>query len=274
MECIVNIAAYKFLFLDDLPRRHAELLPVCQRLSLKGTILLSPEGINLFLAGNRGAIDDFLSILRSDPALADLEVKESYSDYQPFGRMLVKIKREIIAFGVEGIDPREQTSRRVSALTLRQWLDEGRPVTLLDVRNDMEVGVGTFRNAVAIGVDDFRDFPRAASALPPEMKEQVVVTFCTGGIRCEKAGPELENQGFNDVYQLDGGILKYFEECGGAHFEGECFVFDQRVALDPDLCETETTQCYACQAIITPDERSQPEYVAGVSCPRCVTYAR
>ncbi len=268
-DTIVNIAVYKFIPLDNLPSRRDTLLALCQRLALKGTILLTPEGINLFLAGGRSEIDEFLAVLRCESALADLEVKESYSHYQPFSRMLVKIKKEIIAFGVEGIDPIQKTSPRVSAVELKQWLDEGRPVTMLDVRNDMEFEVGTFENAIAIGVDDFRDFPVAVSELPEEMKDQVIVTFCTGGVRCEKAGPQMESQGFNHVYQLDGGILKYFEDCGGDHYDGECFVFDKRVAIDSDLHETDTAQCYVCQAILKPEDCQLPEYVAGVSCPQC-----
>ncbi len=269
MDAVVNIAAYKFCYLDELPGRRDKLLALCQQLALKGTILLTPEGINLFLAGGRDAIDAFLAELQGEPALAELEVKESLSTYQPFSRLLVKIKKEIIAFGVEGIDPLRETSPRVSALELKQWLDEDKPVTLLDVRNDMEVEVGTFENAIAIGIDDFRDFPAAVSKLPDEMKDQVIVTFCTGGVRCEKAGPQMESQGFNHVYQLDGGILQYFEECAGEHYDGECFVFDKRVALDSSLCETDTAQCYACQAILTPEECLSPEYVCGESCPHC-----
>ncbi len=269
MDTIVNIAVYKFVPLDDLTNRRDTLLALCQRLLLKGTILLTPEGINFFLAGSRESIDEYLKELRSEPALADLEVKESYSHYQPFSRMLVKIKKEIIAFGVAGIDPLVKTSPRVSAVELKQWLDEGRPVTMLDVRNDMEFKVGTFENAIAIGVDDFRDFPVAVSELPERMKNEVIVTFCTGGVRCEKAGPQMESQGFNHVYQLDGGILKYFEDCGGAHYDGECFVFDKRVALNSELNETDTAQCYVCQAILTLEDCALPEYVAGVSCPTC-----
>jgi UPF0176 protein len=154
---------------------------------------------------------------------------------RPFRRMRVKIKREIIAFGVAGIAPGCYTSPRLSARELKQWLDEGRPVTLLDTRNNFEVQTGSFRNALPIGIDDFRDFPAAVYQLPDELKQQPVVTFCTGGIRCEKAAPYLERAGFENVYQLDGGILKYFEECGAAHFEGKCFVFDERVALDASL---------------------------------------
>ncbi len=266
---VVNIAAYLFVKLDRLPERREELRHLCRQLQIKGTILLSPEGINLFLAGTRHSIDEFLKQLRSDPLLESLEVKESFSQTMPFSRMLVKLKKEIIAFGVEGIEPQRYSSKRLSAQELKKWLDEGRPVTLLDTRNDYEVKLGTFENAHLIGVDHFRDFPEAVRQLPEEMKNHPIVTFCTGGIRCEKAGPFMEMAGFEDVYQLEGGILKYFEECGDSHYKGDCFVFDYRVAVDAALNETEATQCYACQIPLTVQEQQSEKYVIGVSCPYC-----
>ena len=265
----VNIAAYLFTTLDKLPERRETLRSGCKKLGLKGTILLSPEGINLFMAGRREAIDQFLEGLRRDPLLAGLEVKESLSDHQPFRRLLVKLKKEIIAFGVEGIDPRSAPSRKLPPVELKKWLDEGRPVTLLDTRNDYEVALGTFTQARPIGIDHFRDFPAAVAALPEELKQQPIVMFCTGGIRCEKAGPYMEQVGFREIYQLEGGILKYFEECGGDHYQGECFVFDQRVALDPGLAETQTTQCFACQHPLTVADQQNQRYVRGKSCPYC-----
>src|SRR5690606_19919466 len=182
---------------------------------------------------------------------AELEVKESWSDEQPFSRMLVRLKREIIAFGVAGIEPGKRTSPKLSADELKAWLDQGRDVTLLDVRNDYEVRVGTFENALPIGVDHFRDFPAAVDALPADLKSKPLVMFCTGGIRCEKAGPLMQGRGFEQVYQLDGGILKYFETCGAAHYDGDCFVFDGRVAVDPQLQPSGAAQCLACQAVLT-----------------------
>ena len=271
MTQIVNIAAYKFATLDRLPERRIELKAICVDAELKGTILLSPEGINMFVAGSRTSIDRLLQHVRAEPLFADLEVKESYSDQQPFNRMLVRLKNEIIAFGVDGIDPREKTSPRVSAGQLKQWLDEGREVTLLDVRNDYEVQIGTFADALPVGVDHFRDFPAAIKALPDDMKKKTVVTFCTGGIRCEKAGPLMEREGFSDVYQLDGGILKYFEEIGGEHYNGDCFVFDQRVALDPKLRETDVEQCFACLSPLSPVDQQSEHYRVGHSCPHCFT---
>ena len=269
MSAIVNIAAYHFADLENLVELRSDLRGFCDARSLRGTILLAPEGINMFVAGSREGIEELLARVREIPGLAELEAKMSFSREQPFNRMFVKIKREIIAFGVEGIEPAKYTSPRVTAQELKRWLDEGRHVTLLDTRNNFELEAGTFSNAVAIGVEDFRDFPRAVDRLPEEMKQQTIVTFCTGGIRCEKAAPYMERQGFNDVYQLDGGILKYLEECGSEHYEGECFVFDKRVAVDADLQESDLRQCFVCRAILSLSELASKQYVEGVSCPRC-----
>ena len=210
-----------------------------------------------------------MALLRAIPGLEALTPKVSESREQPFSRMLVKIKKEIIAFGVEGIDPARDPAPRVSARELKKWLDAGQPVTLLDTRNDYEVSLGTFRDAVSIGIDHFRDFPAATAKLPDDIHQHPIVTFCTGGIRCEKAAPFMIQQGFKQVFQLDGGILKYFEECGNDHFDGECFVFDKRVGLAGDLDESGHGLCYACQNLLTPEEASDPRTVEGVSCPHC-----
>ena len=269
MHPIVNIAAYRFLPLSDVRPLRARLLRQCKDWELKGTILLSPEGINLFVAGTRENIDHLLAQLRSLPGLETLEVKVSETDHQPFRRMLVRIKKEIIAFGVEGIDPARRTSPKLAPRELKRWLDEGRPITLLDTRNDYEVKLGTFRNALRIGIDQFREFPQAVGKLAPELKQRPIVMFCTGGIRCEKAGPFMEREGFEQVFQLDGGILKYFEECGGAHYDGECFVFDGRVGVDASLQETDSSQCFNCQSPLTQADQQHEHYVAGQSCPYC-----
>ncbi|MGZ0170274.1 MAG: sulfurtransferase [Planctomycetales bacterium] len=266
---VVNIAAYKFVELDHLSERREQIRELARTLDLKGTVLLSEEGINLFIAGSRSAIDQFLAELGADSRLSDLPLKESLSERQPFTRMLVKIKNEIISFGVDGIDPRQRTSPKLPPEQLKQWLDEGRPVHLLDTRNDYEVEVGTFSNAHVLGIDHFREFPAAIESLPVEMKEEPVVMFCTGGIRCEKAGPLMQERGFKNVFQLDGGILKYFEECGGDHYDGDCFVFDQRVAVDPQLRETAVEQCFACQMPLTVKDQGLPTYEPGVSCRHC-----
>ncbi len=238
MAEFVNISTYRFTPFDDLPALRTRVHTAAAAARLRGTVLLAPEGINVFVAGTRAGIDAFVAELRTLPGLADLAPKESLSTAQPFGRLLVKIKKEIIAFGVDGIDPARHPAPKVSARTLKQWLDAGRAVTLLDTRNAYEIAHGTFRGALDPQLRRFRDFPAAVRALPEALKAQPVVTFCTGGIRCEKAAPLLLREGFRDVFQLDGGILKYFEDCGGAHYDGTCFVFDERVGVDPALRET------------------------------------
>ena len=266
---ILNIAAYKFAELRNLEVLREELRSECRKAGLKGSILLSPEGINLFIAGEPSAVEWLLGRLRAIPGLEHLEEKRSESNDQPFNRMLVKIKKEIIAFGVEGINPARYSSPRLAPKVLRRWLDEGRPFTLLDTRNDYEIKLGTFAGARTLGIDHFKQFPEAVRHLPAEIKETPVVSFCTGGIRCEKAAPLLEQEGFQNVFQLEGGILKYFEECGGAHYEGECFVFDKRVGVDPALQETGSQLCFACQEPLKPEELLDPRYVYEVSCPSC-----
>lgn len=266
---ITNISTYKFAPMTGLKELRERLLRLCKSLDLKGTILLSTEGVNLFIAGPGEAVDTLVAELRALPGLEDLTPKVSLSDEQPFRRMLVRIKKEIIAFGVDGIDPARYTSPRLPPKELKKWLDEGREVLLFDTRNDYEVKMGTFKGAVPAQVDHFRDFPAAVAKLPEEWKKKPIVTFCTGGIRCEKAAPFMEREGFEQIWQLDGGILKYFEECGPAHYDGECFVFDQRVGVDPALEETPSAQCFACQTPLTAEEQADPRYVAHVSCPYC-----
>ena len=266
---VLNVAAYKFTPLSKLAERREPLRSLCRELELKGTILLSPEGINLVVAGGGASIETLLGTLEQDPEIGKLQVKKSWSDYQPFNRMLVRLKKEIIAFGIEGIDPGKAPSPKLSPAELKAWLDAGRPCTLLDVRNEYEVRLGTFHSAVTLPINHFRNFPESVQELPAECKEQPVVMFCTGGIRCEKAGPYLEREGFEEIYQLEGGILKYFEDCGQQHYEGECFVFDKRTAVDANLQETATTLCYACQNPLNLEEQSSPHYVPGESCPYC-----
>lgn len=269
MPRVTNIAAYQFAELTDLRAKRESLLRLCRELSLKGSILLSPEGINLFVSGERSSLEGLLHALRQWPGLESLTAKFSESEDQPFRRMLVRLKKEIIAFGVEGIQPGRKTSPKLSPKALKQWLDEGRPVTLLDTRNDYEVKLGTFKGAKPIGVRHFRDFPEAVRQLPESMKQEPIVMFCTGGIRCEKAGPFMEREGFSNLFQLEGGILKYFEECGGAHYEGECFVFDQRVGVDASLAETDSTQCFHCLTPLTAQDQAHPHYDPPRSCPYC-----
>jgi UPF0176 protein len=270
----VNIAAYKFITFDDTVEKRPQFRELCEQLDLKGTILLSPEGINLFLAGLRESIDSFLAWLRSDARFADIEVKESYSDRQPFTKMLVKLKREIITMKNPLIKPEEGRAPAVDAKTLKRWLDQGhddagKPVVMLDTRNAFEVDVGTFNNTIDYRIEKFSEFPEVVAQRRDELAGKTVVTFCTGGIRCEKAAIHMQNVGIASVYQLEGGILKYFEEVGGDHYTGDCFVFDYRTALNPKLEATETKQCFACRAVVTPREQLSPYYIPGESCPHC-----
>ncbi|MBC7489495.1 MAG: sulfurtransferase [Glaciimonas sp.] len=270
----VNIAAYKFITFDDTADKRAVFLTTCTHLNLKGTIVLSPEGINLFLAGFREEIDQFLTWLRGDTRFSDLEVKESYSENQPFTRMLVKLKAEIITMKYPLIKPELGRAPSVTPRTLKRWLDQGHddnghPVIMLDTRNSFEVDIGTFSNTVNYRINKFSEFPEVISAHKDTLIDKTIVTFCTGGIRCEKAAIHMQEIGFNNVYQLDGGILKYFEECGGAQYNGDCFVFDYRTALNPQLQETAAVQCFVCRTVVTPKEQLSPEYIVGKFCPHC-----
>ena len=270
----VNIAAYKFITFDDTEEMRPQFQALCQELNLKGTILLTPEGINMFLSGLPADIEHYLAWLRKDPRFADIEVKYSYSEEQSHKRMLVKIKNEIITMRMPLIKPELGRAPSVEAATLKRWLDQGhddngKPVVMVDTRNDFEVDVGTFDNTVDYRIRKFTEFPEVIAAHKDDFAGKTVVTFCTGGIRCEKAAIHMQNIGYDNVYQLEGGILKYFEEVGGAHYTGDCFVFDYRTALNPKLEPSETVQCFACRAVVTPRQQLSPQYVVGVSCPHC-----
>jgi UPF0176 protein len=275
----INIAAYKFVTFNDTVERRADFQAICHDLDLKGTILLTPEGINLFLAGTRNNIDNFLDWLRKDARFADIEVKESLSNEQPFNRMLVKLKKEIITMRHPLIQPELGRAPVVKAADLKRWLDQGhddagKPVVMVDTRNAFEVDVGTFENTIDYRIHKFSEFPEVIARHKPELDGKTVVTFCTGGIRCEKAAIHMQNIGYDSVYQLEGGILKYFEEVGGAHYQGDCFVFDHRTALNPELEATPTVQCFACRAVVTAREQISPLYKMGVSCPHCAQQAQ
>lgn len=237
---ILNIAAYKFVHLDETVSLRERLLARANELSLKGSILLAPEGINLFLAGEKDAIEAYLLFLRSDARFADLTAKESWSETQPFTRMLVRLKNEIIRMNHPAIQPDRGRAPAVDAHTLKRWLDQGhddngRPVVTLDTRNGFEVAHGTFENAIEWDLAKFSEFPAAVQAHRDELEGKTIVSFCTGGIRCEKAAIYMRELGLEHTFQLDGGILKYFEVVGAAHYKGTCFVFDQRRTLDPKL---------------------------------------
>ncbi|WP_133650658.1 sulfurtransferase [Paraburkholderia flava] len=275
---IVNLAAYYFVTLDATAEWRPLVAERCASLGLRGTILLAPEGINLFVAGEPDNAHAFIDYLRHDPLFegkfATLQFKESLSDKQPFRRMLVKLKREIITMKKPAIRPELGRAPAVDAPTLKAWLDRGhddagRPVVMLDTRNAFEVDVGTFDNALDYRITKFSEFPAVIDAHREDLEGKTVVSFCTGGIRCEKAAIHMKEVGIENVYQLEGGILKYFEEVGGAHYHGECFVFDYRTALNPQLEPTATVQCFGCRAVVSPAGQQSPLYVPGKTCPAC-----
>ena len=240
MTLVLNISAYKFVPLPDADALRDSLLARATALQLKGTILLAEEGINLFLAGPAPAVQNFVTQLQQDPRLADLAPKESWSATQPFKKMLVKVKREIIRMDHPTIRPADGRAPAVTAATLSRWLDAGvddagRPVVLLDTRNGFEVDEGTFEGAIDWRLDKFSDFPQVLLAHRAELQDKTVVSFCTGGIRCEKAAIFMREHDLPNTFQLEGGILKYFEETGGAHYRGNCFVFDERRTVDTRL---------------------------------------
>lgn len=269
-DSIVNIAGYRFVDLPDRDELRTPMINACKATSLRGTILLAHEGINFFLAGTQQGVDDFLVFLDSDVRFLDIPLKVSHTDYQPFNRMNVRLKKEIISIGMDEVQPAVFTGDSIAPKDFKQWLDDGKTVTILDTRNDYEIRLGTFENAIDLDITSFRAFPAAVDAMPDELKDTPVVMFCTGGIRCEKASVVMLEAGFKDVRQLEGGILGYFEEVGGSHWNGDCFVFDHRVALTPELKESEAVQCFACRQPLTVEEQQSPSYVVEVSCPYCV----
>jgi UPF0176 protein len=240
VNSILNISSYKFVSLPDAAVLRELLLQRANALQLKGTILLAEEGINLFLAGPQWYVRGFIAQLNGDARFADIVPKESWSDTQPFKKMLVKVKREIIRMDHPTIRPSEGRAPAVSPATVKRWLDQGhddagRPVVTLDTRNDYEVDAGTFKGAIDWRLSKFTEFPQAVREHKAELEDKTVVSFCTGGIRCEKAAILMHELGLEHVYQIEGGILKYFEEVGGAHYTGGCFVFDERRAVDAQL---------------------------------------
>lgn len=236
----LNIAAYRFVAIDDAPALRERIRSEAAARGLKGTVLLAAEGINLFLAGAAEALHEFVAWLGEDARFAGLEIKQSWSEAPPFGRLLVKVKREIIRMDRPAIRPERGRAPSVDGATLARWLDaghddSGRPVVTLDTRNAFEVEHGRFAGAIDWRLQRFGEFPRALEANRAALAGKTVVSYCTGGIRCEKAALLMAEAGVENVLQLDGGILKYFEQTGGRHFEGRCFVFDERETLSAAL---------------------------------------
>jgi len=263
-------ALYQFTPLPDYVALRPILQDFCNLMEIKGTILLASEGINGTVAGSESAIDDMLNFLRADPRLAALEAKFSSATDQPFHRMKVRLKKEIVTMGVDGIDPNETVGTYVDPEDWNALISDPNTI-LIDTRNDYEVEIGTFRGAVNPETETFREFPAWVDANRDVLNKPKIAMFCTGGIRCEKASSFMKQNGFDDVYHLKGGILKYLETQPKSEslWEGDCFVFDQRVAVTHGLEESEYDQCFACRRPLLPEDMERPEYLLGVSCHRC-----
>lgn len=271
MSQVVVCALYRFVRLEDFENLREPLLKVMLDHEVVGTLLLAREGINGTVAGSRQAIDHLLGWLKSDERLSNLSHKESFHAEAPFYRTKVKLKKEIVTMGVEGIDPNQTVGTYVQP---EQWntLISDPDVLLVDTRNDYEVGIGTFKGAVNPETNSFREFPSyVAENLNPKQHKKVAM-FCTGGIRCEKSTAYLKEQGFDEVFHLEGGILKYLEEVPEEEslWQGECFVFDNRVAVNHKLERGQYDQCHACRRPITEEDKQNEHYVAGVSCHHCI----
>ncbi len=270
MKPIVICALYKFVRLENYIGLRQPLLDFLSDRGIRGTLLLAAEGINGTVAGSREAIDALLERLKSDPRLADLDYKESYDETNPFYRTKVRLKKEIVTMGVEGIDPLHSVGTYVDPREWNELINDPETV-LIDTRNDYEVGIGTFKNAVNPNTETFREFPEYVEKHLNPSKHKQVAMFCTGGIRCEKSTAYLKELGFENVYHLKGGILKYLEEVPAEEslWEGECFVFDNRVSVGHGLKKGEFDQCHACRMPITEADKQSEHYEVGVSCPHC-----
>jgi len=270
MSHTVVCALYKFVTLEDFEAMREPLQETMKAHSIRGTLLLAEEGINGTVSGTREGIDALLAWLKSDPRLADLDYKESLHEKQPFKRSKVKLKKEIVTLGVEGIDPKRVVGTYVEPKAWNDLINDP-DVILIDTRNDYEVQVGTFKQAVNPKTETFREFPEYVAQHMDPAKHKKVAMFCTGGIRCEKSTAFMKEQGFEEVYHLKGGILKYLEEVPETEslWEGECFVFDDRVTVNHQLEKGSYEQCNACRLPITEEDKQSERYEHGVSCPHC-----
>ncbi len=270
MSTFVVCAMYKFVALEDYQQIRQPLLNVMEANGIKGTLLLASEGLNGTVSGSREGIDNLLAYLNSDERLNPISYKESFHEVQPFYRTKVKLKKEIVTMGVEGIDPRQTVGTYVKP---KDWnaLISDPDVTVIDTRNDYEIQIGTFKHAINPDTETFREFPDYVKTNLDPAKNKKVAMFCTGGIRCEKSTAYLKEQGFEEVYHLEGGILQYLEDVPQEEslWEGDCFVFDNRVAVNHQLEKSIYDQCYACRLPITEADRESEKYEAGVSCPHC-----
>jgi UPF0176 protein len=267
---ITVCALYKFVRVDAFEALREPLSNKMTSVDVKGTLLLAAEGINGTIAGPQSGIDVVLDFLGKQPGLDNIAHKESYTKKNPFHRTKVKLKKEIVTMGVEGIDPTHVVGSYVKP---KDWnaLISDPEVVLVDTRNDYEIEIGTFKNAINPNTETFREFPEYVEKNLDKNKHKKVAMYCTGGIRCEKSTAYLKEQGFEEVYHLEGGILKYLEEVPSTEtmWEGECFVFDGRVAVNHDLEQGQYDQCFACRFPLTEAEKESEHYVKGVSCHRC-----
>ena len=267
----VNIAGYKFQPLEDAADLISLYQNKCDELKLKGTMLISKNGINFSLAGTNQAIDKIIFFLEQDIRFLNIPLKVTYSKEQPFRKMKVRLKKEIISLGRKDINPLNLSGEKISPQDLKQLLDSKEEVLVLDTRNEYETRVGKFENAIDLNLDTFRHFPNAIKSLPEEYKDKQIVMYCTGGIRCEKASAVMMKAGFTDVKQLEGGVLDYFKETGGSYWEGDCFVFDERVALDTELNETDYIYCFICREPLSAEEKASPDFKINEYCPYCIS---
>ncbi len=270
MSEIVVAAFYKFAKLPDFQQLQAPFLEFCLSVNINGTILLAAEGVNGTVAGSRNSIDCLISFLKAEPRLHDIEHKESFTNEPPFDRMKVKLKKEIVPLGVSTVNPNELVGTYVSPEEWNELISDPE-VIIVDTRNDYEVDIGTFKGAIDPKTKRFRDFPAfVCDTLDPD-KHKKVAMFCTGGIRCEKASSYMLQQGFKEVFHLKGGILKYLEKIPAdkSLWDGECFVFDQRIAVGNGLIVGDHEQCYACRHPVSPQDRESSKFRLGVSCPYC-----
>lgn len=268
---IVVAALYHFARLPDYRDWRAPLLDQCRRHNIFGTLLLAEEGINGTIAGRREGIDHVLNFLKSDSRLAGLAHKEAYTDEIPFHRLKVRLKKEIVTMGVPDTDPNEIKGTYLNA---EQWNDmvNDPDVLVIDTRNDYEVSIGSFRNAVSPNTQTFREFPEYVKNELADQKARKIAMYCTGGIRCEKSTSYLKSQGFENVFHLKGGILKYLETVKPEDnlWQGECFVFDNRVSVNKNLEPGEYDQCHACRRPLSQQDKASVHYRAGVSCAYCI----
>ena len=270
MSKYIVCAMYKFVALENFEAMRQPLLSAMESNGIKGTLLLASEGINGTVSGTREGIDGLLQYLNADERINPISCKESLHEEQPFYRTKVKLKKEIVTMGVEGIDPRKTVGTYVKPSDWNALISDP-DVTVIDTRNGYEIEIGTFKHAIDPKTETFREFPEyVAKTLSPE-KNKKVAMFCTGGIRCEKSTAYLKEQGFDEVYHLEGGILQYLEDVPKEEslWEGDCFVFDNRVAVNHDLEKSDYHQCYACRLPITDEDRQSEKYESGVSCPHC-----